>query len=239
MRGWLPESSSAEARARATSDPGHSLRRRMAQVALHPGRPVARLIWVYAVGMLAFMAMNAVLALFLQQRFGMTDKNIWWVYTFVGAVSVVMRSLLLGPAVRWAGERGVMKLGLVSLAAGFALQPLTNSLWTYGAAILLIPIGTALLFPATTSLVTRYAERHELGATMGVQQAYGGVARLIGPLWAGAAFQLLGVGAPFWISSALAAATLLYALGLEPPPRAPTLASSAAAAATVAASGPS
>lgn len=223
VRGWLPESSSAEARARATSDPGHSLQRRMAQVALQPRRPVARLIWVYAIGMLAFMAMNAVLALFLHARFGMTDKNIWWVYTFVGAISVVMRSLILGPAVRWAGERGVMRLGLVSLAAGFALQPLATSLWTYGATVLLIPIGTALLFPATTSLVTRYSERHEFGATMGVQQAYGGVARLVGPLWAGAAFQYLGVGAPFWISSALAAAALVFAFGLEAPPRPRTL----------------
>jgi MFS family permease len=139
--------------------------------------------------------------------------------------------------VRWAGERGVMRLGLIALAAGFALQPLAPTLWVYGATVLLIPIGTALLFPATTSLVTRYAERHELGATMGVQQAYGGVARLLGPLWAGAAFQLLGPGAPFFIASALAATTLAFALGLEPPPRPRTLEASTPAAAPATASG--
>jgi hypothetical protein len=58
---------------------------------------------------------------------------------------------------------------------------------------------------------------------MGVQQAYGGVARLLGPIGAGAAFQYLGVGSPFWISAALAAATFVFALGLEPPPRPRTL----------------
>jgi hypothetical protein len=38
----------------------------MLAVFQHPQRPVARLIWIYAVGMMAFMGMNAVLALFLQ-----------------------------------------------------------------------------------------------------------------------------------------------------------------------------
>jgi MFS family permease len=218
VRRHLPESSSEESRARAAVEPGDSLRRRMAQVFAHPRRPVERLIWVYGVGMMAFMAMNAMLALFLQARFGMTAKTIGYVYTFVGTISLVMRSILLGPAVRRFGERGVLRLGLASLAAGFALQPMAPTLAQFFVVIALIPVGTALLFPATSSLVSRYADRHELGATMGVQQAYGGVARLVGPIWAGAAFESFGPAAPFWISSALAVATLLFALGLEAPP---------------------
>jgi MFS family permease len=219
VRRYLAESSSPEARAHAVSSPGQTLGRRMVQVFAHPRRPVERLICVYGVGMMAFMAMNAMLALFLQARFGMTAKTIGYVYTFVGTISLVMRSLLLGPAVRRFGERGVLRLGLTALAAGFALQPLAPTLLAFFAVITLIPVGTALLFPANSSLVSRYAAQHELGATMGVQQAYGGVARLVGPIWAGAAFEAYGPGAPFWICSALAVATLLFALGLEAPPR--------------------
>jgi MFS family permease len=118
----------------------------------------------------------------------------------------------------------VLKLGLLALALGFALQPLVPSLWVYVVVVLLIPVGTALLFPATTSLVTRFAARQDLGATMGVQQAFGGVARLVGPLWAGAAFQYLGPGAPFWISAGLAFVTLLFAGGLRGSAREPVAA---------------
>jgi MFS family permease len=213
---WLPESSSHEVRERARGN-RRSLRGEMLAVALHPARPVARLIWIYAVGMMAFMAMNGILALFLERRFHFTEHTIGYLYTYVGTVSLVMRSVILGPAVRRFGEVGAMRLGLGALVAGFALQTVAPTVVAFYAAITLIPIGTALLFPATTSLVSRFAERHEIGATMGVQQAYGGVARLIGPLWAGAAFQYLGPAAPFWISSALAAATLLFANGLRPP----------------------
>lgn len=224
VRGWLPESSSAEARAEAASSGGRSLRRRTLEVLAHPRRAVERLIWIYAVGMMSFMAMNAVLALYLQERFAMTEKTIGYVYAFVGVVSLVMRSLVLGPTVRRFGERGVMRIGLIGLAAGYALQPLAENLVAFGGAILLVPVGTALLFPATTSLVSRYAERHEIGATMGVQQAFGGSARLLGPVWAGFVFQEVGPGAPFWVASALALCALAFATGLEAPPRISTLA---------------
>ena len=144
VKRWLPESSTAEARAEAKQEQRASLGKRMLDVFTHPQRPVARLIWIYAVGMMAFMGMNAVLALFLQQRFGITEKSFGLIYAFVGSISLVMRSLLLGPAVRRFGETGVMRLGLLALAAGYAAQALAPTLITFGAAIMLIPIGTAL-----------------------------------------------------------------------------------------------
>jgi len=214
---FLPESSSPDERDSAARKPRGSLRRRMVEISTHPTRPAARLVWIYAAGMMGFMAMNAVLALYLQARFDFTEKSIGYLYTFIGTVGLVMRSLLLGPAVRRFGEVGAMRIGLVSLMSGFALAPLSASVWAFVLVSVCFPVGTALLFPATSSLVSRYSTRHELGATMGVQQAYGGMARLIGPIWAGGAFQAFGPGAPFWIAAGLAFTTLLFAQGLAPP----------------------
>jgi MFS family permease len=103
------------------------------------------------------------------------------------------------------------------LTLSFLLQPLAATVWQYGLALLLAPIGTALLFPPTSSLVTRFAERHEIGTVMGVQQTFGGVARLIAPLWAGLAFQELGISSPFFLGAAITAVTFVFVLGLEPP----------------------
>jgi MFS family permease len=218
-RRYLPESSSIQARADARAQRSASVRTKMAEILLHPRRPVARLVWVYTLGMMSFMAMNAILALFLLERFGFTEKSIGWAYTAIGTISLLMRSVILGPAIRRLGEIGVMRVGIVALAASFALQPLAPSLWVYALTVVLVPVGTALLFPATSSLVSRFAERSELGVVMGVQQAYGGMARLIGPVWAGAAFEAFGAGSPFYISAVLAIAMIPFVLGLEPPPR--------------------
>ncbi len=76
--------------------------------------------------------------------------------------------------------------------------------------------GTALLFPSTTSLVSRNADPKEMGQTLGVQQAFGGMSRLLGPIWGGAVFQQLGQGVPFWMAGGLVLATALFALRLHP-----------------------
>jgi hypothetical protein len=50
---------------------------------------------------------------------------------------------------------------------------------------------------------------------MGVQQTFGGVARVIGPIWAGFAFDYLGKGVPFYTGAALAFLTIFIGLGIE------------------------
>jgi MFS family permease len=57
--------------------------------------------------------------------------------------------------------------------------------------------------------------RHERGLYMGVQQTYGGVARVIFPIWAGFAYDRFGHGIPFWTSSILVLGTLFLGLGME------------------------
>jgi hypothetical protein len=46
---------------------------------------------------------------------------------------------------------------------------------------------------------------------MGVQQAFGAAARVVGPLWATPAFQLLGRNAPFLIAAAIMAVVSVLA----------------------------
>jgi hypothetical protein len=49
---------------------------------------------------------------------------------------------------------------------------------------------------------------------MGLQQSFGGLSRLLAPLAYGWAWDRLGAGPPFWLASALVAATLLFGAGL-------------------------
>ena len=65
-----------------------------------------------------------------------------------------------------------------------------------------MPVGTALLFPATTALVSRRGARAEMGQTMGVQQAFGSVARVVGPIAAGALYEV-NIRCPFWAAAAV------------------------------------
>jgi predicted MFS family arabinose efflux permease len=183
----------------------------MAQVVSHPRAGVGALIWIYTLGMMAFMAMNAVLALYLERTFGINEETIGWFFVYVGGVSLVMRTLVLGPAVRRFGETEVMRIGALSMAVSLALLPLCRNLFELAFAVLLMPVGTALLFPTTTSLVSRRAPADQTGLVLGVQQSFGGVARMIGPIWAGVVFQHVGIRSPFFIAAGVMLFVRLFA----------------------------
>lgn len=200
---WLPEPQREVAAPGAKPVARRSLRSSFWQVLRHPAAPVPSLIWIYAFGMMAFMAMNAVLALHLKDAFGVTEKTIGFFFAYVGAISLVMRGLLLGPAVRRFGEVGVTRLGALSLVVGLASIPLAKDMVGLACVVLFVPVGTALLFPATTALVSRRSSRAEMGQILGVQQSFGSIARMVGPLWAGFIFQEVGPRYPFWLASIL------------------------------------
>jgi len=207
---WLPESFPSQASGKRRDAAPGATRRAIGSVLRNPRGAVQSLIWIYALGMMAFMAMNGVLALFLERRYSVTEETIGWFFVYVGGVSLVMRSIVLGPAVRRFGEIKILKAGVISMALGLLTIPLTSDFFSLAIAVLLIPVGTALLFPATTSLVTQRAGSDETGLILGVQQAFGGVARMIGPLWAGAAFQHLSISSPFWIAASVMLVVRLF-----------------------------
>ncbi len=214
---WLPESRKepAQKSAQPRRPPWHP-----AWVALrHPTTVIGRLLWIYGVGMLAFASMTSVMALYLGAEFGIDEKTIGYIFLYVGVLSFVMRSLLLGPIVDRIGETWAMRIGTMLLVVGLALYPLPRSLWTLAIVIPLVPIGTALLFPATTSLMSRASDPRELGTTMGVAQTFAGLARVLAPILATIAFQRLGHGWPFYLAAGYVALVGLMAFQVDPYPR--------------------
>jgi predicted MFS family arabinose efflux permease len=201
-----------------------SIREAFVRVITHPGHEIHSLIYVYAFGMMAFMAMNSVVALFLERKFGATDQSIGWFYVYVGAMSFIMRAAILGPVVARIGEVRTLRLGALSLGFGLLAVSFAGevnlafpwSLVVLALAASFVPIGTALLFPSTTSQISGRARRWETGQTLGVQQAFGGISRVVGPVWAGFAFRDLGVQTPFWIGAAIMVGVFLLGLRIHP-----------------------
>ncbi len=177
--------------------------------------PSSRLIWIYAIAIGAFQGSFSVLALFLNARFQVTEQTIGYFFMYTGAISVFARVLLLGRMVDWLGEAKLSRLGLVLLASGVVGMPLSQNLWMLAIAVALIPLGTALTFPCVTALLSRVISPRERGLYMGMQQTYGGVARIIAPLFYGWAFDTIGVSSPYFFSSAIIAATIFLGFGLD------------------------
>ena len=223
---WLPESRWAQAGVTRTATDatrrsitlGEAVRNVVqpaVRVVADPTRPVSLLIWIYALAMLAFNALPPIFSLYLHDRFGITADQIGFFFMIFGAVGVLMR---IGP-VGWfnarLGEVRTMQVGILLLFAGFVLVPLATSLPLFIGAQVLLPLGTALLFPANSALVSHKAHHDEIGVTLGVQQTYRGVAAILGPVYAGGSYQLLGQHVPFYISAAIIVSVMYLTLRIR------------------------
>jgi MFS family permease len=208
---WLPESKPTTATPQARKPIWHAA----FDVLRHPRGLVPSFIWVYSGGMLAFTCLTAVLALLLKDEFGFTARTIGVVFSYVGVLSVLMRSLILGPAIKYFGELRGMRVGLVVLIVGLLCYPLATHIWQLALVIPLVPIGTALVFPTTTSLMSRYSNPADIGTTMGVAQTYGGIARATAPLISTFVYQHVSHGAPFLMGAGLVALVGLIAVRLD------------------------
>jgi multidrug resistance protein len=213
-------------------------REALLHVITHSSEPAPRLIWIYAIGIGAFQGMNAILALFLAARFGVTARTIGYFYTYIGVISVLTRALILGWAVDRFGEARLSRLGQALLATGLATMPFMHRMVDPAAfaeklggllpvsavallpflplalAVALLPLGTAFTFPCVTALLSRVIPSNERGLYMGVQQTFGGSARVIFPIAAGWAFDRFPE-LPFLVSAGLVAGTILLGLGME------------------------
>lgn len=193
------------------------------RVLTHTREPSSRLIWIYGITMGSFQGMTTILALFLAFKFAVTEKTIGYFFTYVGTISFVTRALFLGRLVDYFGEPRLSRIGMVLLATGLAGMALSPNVPILAVAVACVPLGTAFTFPCVTGLLSRVVPSHERGLYMGVQQTFGGVGRVIGPLYAGFAYDHLGHGVPFFTAAAIVLATISLSVGIEAgiPPKSP------------------
>jgi MFS family permease len=126
-----------------------------------------------------------------------------------------MRSALIGPIVDRIGEPWSIRAGAATLIVGLIAYPLAPNLWSLAFIVPLVPIGTSLLFPATTAMMSRYSAKTELGTTMGIAQTFAGVSRVVAPVLSTTLFQRISHGMPFYFAAAFVGLVSLLAFQVQ------------------------
>ncbi|UCC83527.1 MAG: MFS transporter [Gemmatimonadota bacterium] len=210
---FLPEPSASrlrEARGRLAVPP----LREVLRAALRG--PLARMIGIYFLGMGAFTAMTAIFPLFLSERFLIDESTVGYVFVYVGSVSVLVRGVAVGKLVHRFGEAVVCRFGAALLGIGLGVGTVADTYPLLAVAITLVAAGTGTLFPPLAALISRSTSAEEQGSTLGLNQFFGGVARVAGPIGGAAVFDAFGPGAPFLAAALGVGVAFVIALGLRP-----------------------
>jgi DHA1 family multidrug resistance protein-like MFS transporter len=163
-----------------------------------PSTGLSRRVLVGPVGLLLFLSLVAntgglmfysVFGLYALEKFEYGPERVGTILVIMGVVSALAQGVLTGPLTKRWGEAKVVNGAMLGSAAGFLLflqaRTYPEILLTAGLFIL----ANALLVPAVTALLSRQATTQQ-GMLMGWNNAAMSLARILGPLAAGSAFDL-------------------------------------------------
>ncbi len=210
----LPESLSEEER-HAQRSARSPARLRDFTVALR--NPItARILTLSFLFTVAFAAMQPTFPLFSSIRFGLDERNVGYLFAFLGTISAVMQGGVVRRLVPFLGERRLIRLSGIPFIAGLltiAFSPNVPSL-LLGLAFLAVGFGGTL--PSIASLLSREAPARLQGSVLGIGQSVGSLARIVGPFLAGLLFDFKGIAWPYIGGAGIATLALLVAFTLHP-----------------------
>ncbi len=147
---------------------------------------------VMSFGLLAF---ESVIGLYLDNQFNSTAKDIAFMITATGIVSVIVQLFVVERIVRRFGEVAILIAFLGVAIIGFVLALFAGSYLMFFVVTLVIFLATSILRPVLNTLISKMAEG-EVGFAMGMNNAYMSIGNVLGPLLAGALYDV-NISYPF------------------------------------------
>ena len=143
------------------------------------------------------------------KRDATSASTVGYLFVYCGLIGALVQGGAIGRLVKKLGEPKLIALSLVLTAASFAWLPFLKGAshlswkillqhdglpWVWLLlALALLSVGTSLTRPPLFGMLSNLTPAHEQGATIGVAQGAGSLARILGPVFATA---LAGLFAP-------------------------------------------
>jgi MFS transporter, DHA1 family, tetracycline resistance protein len=176
----------------------------------HPA--IARLMLVTFLAGAAFTGIESIFGLWTQARFAWGPREVGSAFAVVGVVAAICQLTLTGRLSTRFGEARMLAAGMAITALFTALQPFSLGALTIVPFLALTAFGQSVAWPNVSALISRNVEWQHQGQYLGLNNAMGALARVVGPFCAGLLFTGAGVNAPFYFAGSLAVPAILFAL---------------------------
>lgn len=141
-----------------------------------------------------------------------------WVLIAVGVTAVVVQGFLIGRLTRWFGEKPLVVLGVFLEAIAVLSLPFIGEAGSFVLLLIagmVLAVGSGLLSPSLTALLSLASPDEEQGSMLGLGQSLAALGRVLGPAVAGLMFQLW-VPLPFAVSGVMLLGCVVVAALLRP-----------------------
>lgn len=151
---------------------------------------------------------------FMNDRFGYSLSEVAFILVAMALLMAVIQGGAIRALAQRFGERSLLIAGLLILAVSFPLVPIAHGLALLMPPLILSALGRAISQPPMTSIVSMRTAQANRGTLMGAFQSSAALARIFGPIAAGALY-VYAESAPFIAGGILFFVALLITLGLR------------------------
>jgi MFS family permease len=160
-------------------------RQRMAQIGHVLALPeVGFLIMLYFLATFSFTCFESTLPLLLDDKFHYLPGQVGYIFAYCGLTGAMVQGGGIGRLVKSFGERKLIWASLVVVALSLVLLPYMAGLAGLLFALAIFSAGSGINRAPTMGLISQNSPAAEQGATLGVAQSAGTLARVLGPLFA-------------------------------------------------------
>lgn len=176
--------------------------------------------------MCALASLSPILVLVGRDRFGLSAKEVGYLFGLMGIVVVLLQLTVLDRIAKRLGDVTSALMGAGSLMLGLLLVPWTQDTRVLVLATCLMGVGQGLCNPTLSAYISKIAPPTERGGILGVSSSLTALARVIGPAVAGLAYDALRTPGALYSQAVIVTIAIVFAVRLMsvPSPRtAPSL----------------
>jgi multidrug resistance protein len=153
----------------------------------------------------AFSSFEVTFSQFLKARFAVTLSVVSWLFVAIGITAAFAQGFLIKRLVPRFGEVRLVAAGALLLLTGFLLLPWVPGLPSLLPVVVLIALGSGILVPSLSGLVSRRTTPEAQGEVLGSFQSMSSLGRIVGPFFGEDAYLKFGARGPHAIAAVLEA----------------------------------
>jgi MFS family permease len=166
---------------------------------------------------IAFVAMESALTFLATTRFGYTARENGILLGYLGFCAIVTQGYIVRKLLKVADEVRVLSAGLAFTVVGFFVIGYAGHPWILYVGLALLALGSGLVNPSTTGLISLYAGPEEQGRVLGIFRSLSALARAFTPVVAGIVFWRYGSTSVFVAGAVLTLGALAFSIKLPKP----------------------
>lgn len=159
----------------------------------------------------AFTGIESTFGLWSQAKFGWGPREIGVCFAFTGAAAALTQTFLTGRLSETYGPGPMLAVGMGLTVVAAAGQTFSPGGAVTIALMCLTAIGQSVAWPNVSAMISQTADPHRQGQMLGLNNATGALARVVGPFCAGLIFPVLLDG-PFILGALVVAPAIFLAL---------------------------